>query len=65
MGLVAWPSPTLSGLVEVPAAVHPEMRVQASSVIETGKQVLPDAAYAQHSAPRQIMLSQPRMVTLS
>jgi hypothetical protein len=60
-GLVAWSPPTLSGSVNVPGAVHPEMRMQASSVIEPGEHVLPDAVYAQHGEPREIMFSEPGM----
>jgi hypothetical protein len=60
-GLVVWSSPPLPGLVKVPGAIHPEMRVQASSVIETGKKVLADAVYAKHGPPRQIMFGEPRM----
>jgi hypothetical protein len=50
-GLMTWPSPARSGSVKVPGTVHPEMRMQASSVVEPGEQVLADALYAQHSAP--------------
>jgi len=50
--LVAWPSPTLSRSVKVPGAVHPEMRMQACPVVETGEQVLPHAVHAQHGKPR-------------
>lgn len=64
-GLMAWPSPTLPGPVQVPRAIHPEMRMQASSVIETGEQVLPDAVDAQDGEPREIMLSQPGMTQLT
>ncbi len=60
-GLVAWPLPTLSGSVKVPGAVHPKMRMQASSVVEPGEQVLPDAVYAQHGEPREVMLGEPWM----
>jgi hypothetical protein len=59
--LVAGPSPTLSESVKVPGAVHPEMRMQACSVVETGEQVLSDAVHAQHGEPGQIMLGQPWM----
>lgn len=60
-GLVVWSSPPLPGLVKVPGAIHPEMRVQASSIIETGEKVLVDAVYAKHGPPRQIMFGEPRM----
>lgn len=64
-GLMTWPSPTLPGPVQVPRTIHPEMRMQTSSVIETSKQVLPDAVDAQDGEPREIMLSQPWMTQLA
>lgn len=59
--LMAWPSPTLPGSVKVPGAIHSEMRMQASSVVEAGEQMLPDAVHAQNGEAREIMLSQPWM----
>src|ERR671917_43637 len=62
---MAWSSPTLPGLVKVPRAIHPEMRMQTSPIVETGEQVLPDAVYAEDCKPRKIMLSQPWMTQLA
>lgn len=64
-GLMAWPSPTLPGPVQVPRTIHPEMRMQTSSVIKTSKQVLPDAVDAQDGESREVMLSQPWMTQLA
>ena len=44
-GLVAWPSSPLSGSVKMPGAVHPEMGVQASTVVETGEEMFANAAH--------------------
>jgi hypothetical protein len=45
----------------MPGTVHPEMRVQASPIIETGEQVLADTVHPQHGKPGEVMLSKPRM----
>ena len=37
------------------------MRMQASPVVETDEQMLPDALHAQHGEPREIMLGEPWM----
>lgn len=41
----------------MPATVHPQVTVQAVVVVESDEQVLPDAAYGEHSQAGQIVVN--------
>ena len=64
-GVVAGVPPPLAGEVELPRAVHPQVTVQAATVIEPDEQVLAHAGDPSHPLPGQVVLHQPRVPQLA
>jgi hypothetical protein len=64
-GVVAGVPPPLVWEVELPRAVHPQVTVQAVTVIEPDEQVLAHTADPGNPLPGQVVLHQPRVPQLA
>jgi hypothetical protein len=64
-GVVAGVPPPLAREVELPRAVHPQMAMQAATMIEPDEQMLAHAAHPSDPLPGQVVLHQPRVPQLA